>query len=38
VDDAKDFSVDKISGVRVIFTPSAELRRKLANIRFEKGE
>jgi predicted histone-like DNA-binding protein len=38
VEDAKDFSVDKISGVRVVFIPSMELRRKLSNIRFEKGE
>jgi predicted histone-like DNA-binding protein len=38
VEDARDFTVDKISGVRVVFTPSAELRRKLGDIRFEKGE
>jgi predicted histone-like DNA-binding protein len=38
VEDPKTFTVDKISGVRVLFTPSAELRRKLDSIRFEKGE
>jgi predicted histone-like DNA-binding protein len=38
VEDAKDFTVDKISGVRILFTPSTELRKKLNNIRFEKGE
>jgi predicted histone-like DNA-binding protein len=38
VEDAKDFIVDKISGVRVVFIPSAELRRKLNTLRFEKGE
>ncbi|MDR1224245.1 MAG: DNA-binding protein [Tannerella sp.] len=38
VDDPKDFTVDKISGVRIVFTPSVELRRKLDTLRFEKGE
>ncbi|MDR1340382.1 MAG: HU family DNA-binding protein [Prevotellaceae bacterium] len=38
VEDPKDFNVDKISGVRVVFTPSTELRKKLDGIRFEKGE
>jgi predicted histone-like DNA-binding protein len=38
VEDPKDFNVDKISGIRVMFTPSPELRKKLDNIRFEKGE
>ncbi|MDR1336731.1 MAG: HU domain-containing protein [Tannerella sp.] len=38
VEDAKDFTVDKISGVRVVFIPSMELRKKLGSIRFEKGE
>ncbi|MDR1272970.1 MAG: DNA-binding protein [Odoribacteraceae bacterium] len=33
-----DFTVDKISGVRIVFTPSVELKRKLAGIHFEKGE
>jgi predicted histone-like DNA-binding protein len=38
VDDPNEFTVFKISGVRVVFTPSAELRKALANIKFEKGE
>ncbi|MDR1122172.1 MAG: HU family DNA-binding protein [Dysgonamonadaceae bacterium] len=38
VDDPKDFTVDKISGIRVVFTPSVELKRKLATIRFERSE
>jgi predicted histone-like DNA-binding protein len=38
VEDAKDFTADKISGVRVVFIPSTELRKKLGDIRFEKGE
>ncbi|MDR1339340.1 MAG: DNA-binding protein [Prevotellaceae bacterium] len=38
VDDPKDFTVNKISGVRVVFTPSVELKKKLENIHFEKGE
>jgi predicted histone-like DNA-binding protein len=38
VDDTKNFTVDKISGVRVLFTPSTELRKKLESIRFEKSE
>jgi predicted histone-like DNA-binding protein len=38
VEDSKDFTVDKISGIRVVFIPSPELRKKLDNIHFEKGE
>jgi predicted histone-like DNA-binding protein len=38
VEDPKDFIVDKISGIRVVFIPSAELRKKLDDIRFERGE
>jgi predicted histone-like DNA-binding protein len=38
VEDPADFTVNKISGVRVVFHPSVELRRKLENIHFEKGE
>jgi predicted histone-like DNA-binding protein len=38
VEDAKDFTADKISGVRVVFIPSTELRKKLGDLRFEKGE
>jgi hypothetical protein len=36
VEDPNDFTVSKISGVRIVFTPSIELRRKLENIHFEK--
>jgi predicted histone-like DNA-binding protein len=38
VEDPNNFTVNKISGVRVVFTPSVELKRKLENIHFEKGE
>jgi predicted histone-like DNA-binding protein len=38
VEDPKDFTVDKISGVRIVFTPSVELKRQLDRIHFEKGE
>jgi predicted histone-like DNA-binding protein len=38
VEKPEDFTVDKISGVRVLFVPSTELRRKLENLRFEKSE
>jgi predicted histone-like DNA-binding protein len=38
VEDPKDFIADKISGIRVVFTPSTELRKKLDGIHFEKGE
>jgi predicted histone-like DNA-binding protein len=38
VDTPADFTVDKITGVRILFTPSVELKRKLATIRFEKSE
>jgi predicted histone-like DNA-binding protein len=38
VEDAKDFTVDKISGVRILFVPSSELRKRLENVRFEKSE
>jgi hypothetical protein len=38
VDDPNEFTVFKISNIRVIFTPSAELRKALANIKFEKSE
>jgi hypothetical protein len=38
VEDAKDLTVDKISGVRVVLTPSVELKRKLDSIHFERGE
>jgi predicted histone-like DNA-binding protein len=38
VEKPEDFTVDKISGVRVLFVPSTELRRKLENLRYEKSE
>jgi predicted histone-like DNA-binding protein len=38
VEDPKDFTVDKISGVRILFVPSTELKKKLGNIHFEKSE
>jgi predicted histone-like DNA-binding protein len=38
VDTPADFNVDKISGIRILFTPSVELKRKLNSIHFEKGE
>ncbi|MDR1098459.1 MAG: hypothetical protein LBL57_10040 [Tannerella sp.] len=38
VEDPKDFTVDKISGVRILFTPSTELKKKPGNIRFEKSK
>lgn len=33
-----EFTVSKISGARVLFTPSTELRNQIKDIRFEKGE
>jgi predicted histone-like DNA-binding protein len=38
VDEPGDFTIDKISGVRIVFIPSTELKRKLNSIHFEKGE
>jgi predicted histone-like DNA-binding protein len=38
VEDPKDFSVDKISGIRILFVPSTELKKKLEHIHFEKNE
>jgi hypothetical protein len=38
VEDRKDFNIDKITGVRVVFTPSVELKRKLDTIHFERSE
>jgi predicted histone-like DNA-binding protein len=35
VDDAKDFHVSKIKGVKIIFTPGVELKDKLTKIHFE---
>jgi predicted histone-like DNA-binding protein len=38
VEDAKDFNVNMISGVKVVFTPSVDFKTALEKIRFEKGE
>ncbi|MDR1672697.1 MAG: HU family DNA-binding protein [Bacteroidales bacterium] len=38
VDNPADFSTGKISGVKIIFTPGAELKRKLTSIKLEKTE
>ena len=38
VENPEDFTVDKISGIRILFVPSTELRRKLENLHFEKSE
>ena len=37
VSDPQDFAVSKIKGVRVVFTPSTELRRSIEDITFEKA-
>jgi predicted histone-like DNA-binding protein len=36
VEEQKDFGVNKISGVKIVFTPGIELKQQLHNIRFEK--
>jgi predicted histone-like DNA-binding protein len=33
----EEFNVNKISGVRVLFTPSPELRKSIEDIKFEKA-
>jgi predicted histone-like DNA-binding protein len=38
VANAADFNTSMITGVRVLFTPSPELRKAIETIRFEKGE
>lgn len=38
VENASDFNVSKISGTRVLFTPSTKLREQLEKITFEKSE
>jgi predicted histone-like DNA-binding protein len=38
VDRPEDLKTSMISGVRVIFTPSTDLRKAIAGIHFEKGE
>ena len=37
VENENEFTVAKISGVRVVFTPSPELRKMLSDIKFEKA-
>jgi len=37
VNAAEEFTVSKISGVRVLFTPSPTLRQALTGIKFEKA-
>jgi hypothetical protein len=32
------FTAGKISGIRILFVPSVELRKKLQNLHFEKSE
>jgi predicted histone-like DNA-binding protein len=38
VDSKDEFTVAKISGVRIVFIPSTELRKLLQDMRFEKTE
>ncbi len=38
VDKPDEFNVNMISGVKVIFTPSVELKKALEDIKFEKSE
>jgi predicted histone-like DNA-binding protein len=38
VDDEADFNVGKIDGVKIIFTPSTELKKQLNDIHFELDE
>lgn len=35
VDEEKDFTVDKIKGMKVIFTPSTDFKKAISNIKFE---
>jgi predicted histone-like DNA-binding protein len=37
-EEPKDFTVDKISDIHILFVPSTELKKKLGNIHFEKSE
>jgi len=37
VNAAEEFTINKISGVRVLFTPSPALRKALTGIKFEKA-
>ena len=36
VDAPQEFNTNMISGVKVIFTPSSELREKVGKVKFEK--
>ena len=36
VENEKDFNASKISGVKIVFTPSVQLKKELGAIRFEK--
>jgi predicted histone-like DNA-binding protein len=38
VENPEDFTVDKIKGIRILFVPSPELRKKLEHLHFEKSE
>ncbi|MDR1864871.1 MAG: HU family DNA-binding protein [Bacteroidales bacterium] len=38
LDDPNEFTVGKLLGIRVVFTPGSEFRRMLANIKLEKAE
>jgi predicted histone-like DNA-binding protein len=38
VDKPDEFNVNMISGVKIIFTPSVELKKALEDIKFEKSE
>jgi predicted histone-like DNA-binding protein len=38
VETPDDFNVSKISGVKVVFTPSVELKKALDDLKFEKSE
>ena len=37
VDTAEEFTISKISGIRVLFTPSPSLRKSITGIKFEKA-
>jgi predicted histone-like DNA-binding protein len=37
VENPDEFNVSMIKGVRVVFTPSVELKNAIANMKFEKG-
>jgi hypothetical protein len=38
VEKPEDFNVSMISGVKVVFIPSVELKKQLVDIKFEKAE